>query len=230
MPAENTSRPDLSMIQMVSSALAAVTAAVVGSRLGIAGTIVGAAAGSVIGTAGTAMYGYWLDRTTARVRTVVRLPVPARRAEDPEATAVMEVEDPSDALPPVTTTLPNVGTPRSPRWRAVGLAAAATFAVSIGSITAFEALVGEPVSTLTGGSAGTGTTISRAVASEPVGQQLPGGTVPSAPAPAPDPTATTTPEPTETPEPTPTTTTPTPTPSPTPTETETPLPPGLPRG
>ena len=89
----------------------------------------------------------------------------------------------------------------------VGLAAAATFAVAIASITAFEAITGEPVSTLTGGDAGGGTTLGRAVDSG-------AGTTIIDPDPAPTTSTPTTPPTTEPPSPTPTET-------PTPTDTTT---------
>lgn len=214
MPAARHSRPSVSSIQLMSNALAAVTAAVVGSRLGIAGTLVGAAAGSVIATTGTAMYGHWLDRTASRVRTVVRLPaartsssrapVPPT-ADSADAATVPTDGDESPSEPAAAVPRPR----RQPTWRTVGLAAAATFVVAIGSITAFEAIVGEPVSTLTGADAGGGTTLGRAVD--------PGPAAPPADAPAPVPTSTGAPVPTTAP-------TPAPTSSPTPTPTSTPAP------
>ncbi|MEJ7726611.1 MAG: hypothetical protein WKH47_06305 [Actinomycetes bacterium] len=207
MPAARHSRPSVSSIQLMSNALAAVTAAVVGSRLGIAGTLVGAAAGSVIATTGTAMYGHWLDRTASRVRTVVRLPAArtssSRTSDSADATVVLADVDDSPSEPAAAVPRPR----RQPTWRTVGLAAAATFVVAIGSITAFEAIVGEPVSTLTGADAGGGTTLGRAVD--------PGPAAPPADAPAPVPTSTGAPVPT---------TAPTPASSPTPTPTSTPAP------
>jgi len=230
MPADHRARPTISSTQLMSSALAAVTAAIVGSRLGIAGTLVGAAAGSVIGTIGTAMYGHWLDRTASHVRTVV-VRVPASvRSTPADPTAVLDtVDDTVDdtvAEPAETTGLAPASTLRQPTWRTVGLAVVATFAVAIGSITAFEAIAGQPVSTLTGGDAGSGTTLGRAVDPDA------GATV-IQPDPDPDPAPTpATPVPTETattPDPPPSATptaTPTPTPTPTDSPTVTPTTPG----
>jgi hypothetical protein len=232
MTADHQSRPMISTTQLMSSALAAVTAAVVGSRLGIAGTLIGAAAGSVIGTAGTAMYAHWLDRTATRVRTVVRLPV-TRRDGSSETTAILAATD------DVTQIQPNVDDPtarpistpiapaiaRQPTWRTVALAAVATFAVSIGSITAFEAIAGEPVSSLTGGDSGTGTTLGRAVEADPLPVVNPDPTTSPTTPPTTDPTTPPTTDPT-TPPPTTDPTTPPPTTDPTtpPTEPTTPPP------
>ena len=236
MPAARHSRPSVSSIQLMSNALAAVTAAVVGSRLGIAGTLVGAAAGSVIATTGTAMYGHWLDRTASRVRTVVRLPAartPASRAPGPfttdSADAATVPTDVDESPPGPPSAIPR--TRRQPTWRTVGLAAAATFAVAIGSITAFEALVGEPVSTLTGADAGGGTTLGRAVDAGPAappddelapvptstGVAVTTTAPTTGPTSSPTPTPTSTPTPTQAPTPPPTTPVPTTTPPTTPT-------------
>jgi hypothetical protein len=66
----------ISLIQVVATALAAITATVVASFLGVAGTVAGAAVASTMSVVGTAVYSHSLRRTRERVRTVV----PARRA------------------------------------------------------------------------------------------------------------------------------------------------------
>ncbi|MEV0145759.1 MULTISPECIES: hypothetical protein [unclassified Nonomuraea] len=64
---------ELSVPQIGGSALAAVTAAVAASYLGVAGTVIGAAVMSVASTVGTAVYTHYLKRTGDKVirRTVV---------------------------------------------------------------------------------------------------------------------------------------------------------------
>jgi hypothetical protein len=233
MTTDHQSRPMISTTQLMSSALAAVTAAVVGSRLGIAGTLIGAAAGSVIGTAGTAMYAHWLDRTATRVRTVVRLPT-VRRDGSADITEILATEDdatlvqPSRAaqtLDPADRPVAATASSRQPTWRTVTLAAVATFAVSIGSITAFEAIAGEPVSSLTGGDSGNGTTLGRAVEADPLPVVHTDPTTSPTTPPTTDPTTPPTTDPT-TPPPTTDPTTPPPTTDPTtpPTEPTTPPP------
>ena len=61
---------DLSLAQVLGGALAAMTAAAIGSRLGAAGTIVGAAAASVVAAVAGALYTASLRHTHAKVRTV----------------------------------------------------------------------------------------------------------------------------------------------------------------
>ena len=50
---------------MAAGALAAVSAAVVASLFGVAGTVIGAAVASVVSTVGAALYGESLRRTNA---------------------------------------------------------------------------------------------------------------------------------------------------------------------
>ena len=61
---------DLSPSQVLGGALAAMTAAAIGSRLGAAGTIIGAAAASVVAAVAGALYTASLRHTHAKVRTV----------------------------------------------------------------------------------------------------------------------------------------------------------------
>jgi hypothetical protein len=61
---------DLSLTQVLGGALAAMTAAAIGSRLGATGTIVGAAAASVVAAVAGAVYTASLRHTQAKVRTV----------------------------------------------------------------------------------------------------------------------------------------------------------------
>jgi hypothetical protein len=61
---------DLSLTQVLAGALAAMTAAAIGSRLGAAGTIIGAAAASVVAAVAGAVYTASLRHTHEKVRTV----------------------------------------------------------------------------------------------------------------------------------------------------------------
>ncbi|MBN6055314.1 hypothetical protein JYK22_25480, partial [Nonomuraea sp. RK-328] len=124
---------ELSVPQIGGSALAAVTAAVAASKLGVAGTVIGAAVVSVASTVGTAVYTHYLKRTGDQVirRTaIVRRhqerddagqgalaaavhatpPGSGRDAEaEEDATVVMPAVTASTALPPaaeVTAPLP----------------------------------------------------------------------------------------------------------------------------
>lgn len=55
-PDDTTRTTDLNLTHVAAAALAAVTAAVLGSTLAVAGTVLGAAGASVITTVGTAIY------------------------------------------------------------------------------------------------------------------------------------------------------------------------------
>ena len=61
---------DLSATQIVGGALAAMTAAALGSRLSVAGTIVGAALASIIAAVAGSLYTASLRRTHDKVKTV----------------------------------------------------------------------------------------------------------------------------------------------------------------
>ena len=61
---------DLSATQIVGGALAAMTAAALGSRLSVAGTIVGAALASIIAAVAGSLYTASLRRTRDKVKTV----------------------------------------------------------------------------------------------------------------------------------------------------------------
>lgn len=226
-------RPRLDVLQLAAGALAATTAAVVGSRLGVNGTIIGAATGSVVGTIGSATYAHYLTRTATRVRTVV-VRAPGTRPSRPDDattavgvvpadTAVRTQPEPADETrrpsvrPIVVTPKPTTTTARgrhaAPRrksaWPTVALAVVATFLVSLAAITVFELLAGRSVSSLTGGDPERGgTTITKVLRSERADP------VPSE-SPVPRPTVTTTVTPTAAP----TTTGATPSVSPTPTDT-----------
>ncbi len=64
-------RFDLSITQIVASVLASVSAATAASKLGVAGTIVGAAVVSAIATTASAVYGHSLRETNARLRRTI---------------------------------------------------------------------------------------------------------------------------------------------------------------
>jgi hypothetical protein len=81
-------RLELSLTQIVASALAAMTAAVLASYLGVAGTVIGAAVFSIIGTSGSAIYSHSIRRTKARLRRTLVMPVHPGKAPSHAPTGV----------------------------------------------------------------------------------------------------------------------------------------------
>jgi uncharacterized protein YqgV (UPF0045/DUF77 family) len=124
----------VSVSQVVAGALAAVTAAAVGSTLGVAGTFIGAAVASVIATVGSAFYSAWLRRgrevvlRTAKVGTQ-RLPVAV----------------PVQRLRPRLADLP---------WKSMAAVTAASLLLGVAVLTAVEVVAGQRV----GGDGGGGRT------------------------------------------------------------------------
>lgn len=164
--------------QVLAGALAAVTAALIGSTMGVAGTVVGAGVASAISTVGGTLYLRSIQRTKDSVRTV-RAKVVGRSggttvlvADDPEEKATpgeqVEVAAPEQANPePVAEQEPEPDEPaadrppadrRRLRWPVVVVTTLAAFALGMLAITGVEWLRGEPLS------GGSGTTFGSIVA------------------------------------------------------------------
>jgi hypothetical protein len=175
--------------QVAAGALAAVTAALIGSTMGVAGTVVGAGLASVISTVGGTLYLKSIQRTRESVRTV-RAKVIGRSGG---ATVLVSDEDPErpsapgeevDAAPAAEETADRPPAARASgrrRWAVVAVTSLAAFAVGMLAITGVEWVRGESLS------GGAGTTFGSIVAQH----HDSGGTDPSAPT-----TSTTTPTPT----------------------------------
>jgi hypothetical protein len=187
-PPEDTPRDrvQLSAVQVAASALASVSAAVVASLFGVAGTVVGAGLVAIISTTGSALYSSSMKRTTSQLRRARENLLTARAGESggttrpgrtTSSTAVLDRPGPrdrdrangdradgdvvgSDAGPSrwrrgwLT-----VGSRRGLKWPALLGAAALVFVLAIVAITAFEALTNKPISSLTGHSGSSSTTI-----------------------------------------------------------------------
>ncbi|WP_344936109.1 hypothetical protein [Sphaerisporangium flaviroseum] len=177
---------DLSAPQIAGSALAAATAAVAASFLGVTGTVIGAAAASAATTVGNAVYTHYLKRTRDRLKEAHGLITGQREREALEeetaaahpgeeglATAVhatIRDHGPADLPPTVTDATPlhpetaetpplrREGAPR-PLWVTLIVATVATFALSMGGILAFELLSGKPLAATVHGQEGSGTSL-----------------------------------------------------------------------
>jgi hypothetical protein len=136
-------RLQLSVAQVAGSSAAAVSAAVLCSFFGVAGTIIGTAAASILATTGSALYSYSLRRTQARLRRLR-----ATGGTSAQVTAVFAV--------PAT---PRQLLRRVP-WRIVALGTANVFVFAIGLLTGIEGILGQTISSELGVSHhGSGTTL-----------------------------------------------------------------------
>ena len=165
---------DLSLSQIIGGALAAMTAAAVGSRVGLAGTIIGAAVASVVAGVAGALYTASLRHTREKVRTVfwtgTGTQAPTKVTLQTVAAQPATVQSiPADEVatgPLAGATVRSAPSPRRPRWKNVLTVAGAAFALAAVSITGIEFFAG------TAWSGGDGTTIGQvsrqqARASEP---------------------------------------------------------------
>ena len=196
---------DISWLQLTASVLAAVTAAWIASRLGVAGTLIGAALGSFVVTISSALYGRTLDHTrTLLIQTESGTVIERQVEEGDVRTALDEAADIDSAARGAKF----VDDKPRLHWKTIIVTAIVVLSLTLAAISTIELISGR---TLDGDR---GTTI---------GDSLGGSRDKPSETPAPPPTTATTTVPT-TPTPTATTTTPTPTPStttPTPTPTET---------
>jgi hypothetical protein len=134
-----TRKPEIRLSQLIAAALAAITAAFLGSRLGTAGTVIGAGVASLVSTVAGALYQHSLDRTSRTVRSRVG----HARPDDPAVPA--SADDTGLVQPPVTRA-------RRPRWVVVVALTAVAFVIGMGAVTGVELLKNGPIS---GGDNGT---------------------------------------------------------------------------
>jgi hypothetical protein len=136
-------RMQLSLTQLLAGVLAAVTAAVGASYLGVNGTVIGAAVMSLVSAVGTAVYTHSIKRTGEKMRAVV--PASGRwlpaAAERPAAVV-------ADA--PVH--------PTRHALTRVAVGAVVVFVAALAVLTGVELIAGRPVSDLVRGRSGSGTT------------------------------------------------------------------------
>ena len=161
---DNRPRIQLTPTQVIASALAATTATVAASYLGVAGTVIGAAIASVLTVVGNAVYSHSIQRTSARVRTVV--PAAARFA-------------PRAGLVTPTIEAERAGLPRRRRaWPVMAAACVGMFVGVLTVITAVELVAGRPLTDVLHGTGGSGTSVLGDVGAERASTPTP-----SAPAP-----------------------------------------------
>jgi hypothetical protein len=147
---------DLSPTQIVGGALAAMTAAALGSRLSVAGTIVGAALASIIAAVAGSLYTASLRRTSDKVKTVFWTGQP-NEVEEPTVMEIMEDREGHVAGQRSHLVAPEPVDPspgrRKLNWKRVFVAALAAFGIAAVTLTVFELATGNAIS------GGDGTTI-----------------------------------------------------------------------
>ena len=213
---------DLSVAQVAGGALAAMTAAFLGSRLSVAGTVVGAALASIVAAVAGNVYTASLRTTHEKVRTVFK----GRVAGSDMPAEVAEIA-PASATPVHPSSIPSR---RRLSVRSMLLGALAAFALAAAALTGIELATGQALS---GEDGTTITQVTEQRASAPTQKPAPAATAdtaspsasasdspaatpsetPSSPAPVPAPST-----PADSPSPSPSGT---PTPTPTATETQT---------
>jgi hypothetical protein len=148
---------DLSATQIVGGALAAMTAAALGSQLSVAGTIAGAALASIIAAVAGSLYTASLRRTSDKVKTVFWTGQP-NEVEEPTVMEILEDREGhvtgqrSHLVAPESIESSPPGR-RKLNWKRVLVAALAAFGIAAVSLTAFELATGNALS------GGEGTTI-----------------------------------------------------------------------
>lgn len=167
-------RPDLNIVKILGGALAAASAAVASSWLGVAGTVFGAVVVSVVATVGTALYSHSLERSRYAIRETIPALTTRTRTERGVGTDTM-VLSVADADPP-RRRVDRQGRPIS--WPTVTVSCLATLVLGLGALTGFEAVVGKSAADLTGSSSSGGTTLGSLVGG---GGSQPAETTPNTP-------------------------------------------------
>ncbi|KUJ68757.1 hypothetical protein ACZ90_17320 [Streptomyces albus subsp. albus] len=155
-------RLELSVAQVAGSAMAAVAAAVLASKLGVYGTILGAGVVSVVATTGGSVFQHLFRRTGEQLRE-------AKEQAWPAGVRHGEGGIPSpEAVPGAAPTLTGeygaatVHGTRLRGWKRPALAAGTVFILAMGTVTGIELFAGGPLSNLWGGDH-KGTTVSNSV-------------------------------------------------------------------
>ncbi len=199
-------RVELSATQIAGGALAAMTAAALGSRLGLGGTILGAAIASITAGVASALYTASIRHTREKVKTVF-----TGRIAGSDVPASIDLVPESTPVTPHAAPMPSGNAPSTRRpvkrrttvsWKSMLAGALAAFAIAAVALTGFELISGNALS------GGKGTTIEQVTRPDKAPTKAPSTKATKAGSPTPSESASETP---------------TPAPAPTPTATETPI-------
>ncbi|MEU8658439.1 hypothetical protein [Actinoplanes philippinensis] len=129
----------------IAGTLAAVSAAVLGSFLGVAGTLIGAALASLISSIGTEIYHRSINHGTKQLQSAFMLA--------PAAVGTPAVEAAAEAAASETETADDAGTTPERRihWKRVALVTGAFFLLGMGVLTTAELFAGRSAADVTSG-------------------------------------------------------------------------------
>jgi hypothetical protein len=155
-------RLELSIPQLLAGALAAASAAVAASWLGVAGTVTGAVVASIVVSVSSALYKHSLERSSQVIReTLPVLPVLPDRYRNAHSVSSTETTTIEPTPRPKRARGSSPADARKIRWGVVAVSSLLTLVVGFGILTAVEAVIGRSVEQLTGHDQGGGTTVSR---------------------------------------------------------------------
>lgn len=130
---------EVSWLQVAASALAAVTAAFIASRLGVAGTLIGAALGSFVVTISSAFYNSTLHHGRTLLIQTEHGTVIERHVEPGETQQALdeaaEIDSPARSAQ-------FVDDKPSLHWKTIFITTAVVLALALASITAYELIAG----------------------------------------------------------------------------------------
>lgn len=136
----------LSALGIFASVGAAVTAAYIASRLGVAGTMIGVAVASLVSTVAATTYSNALERGRRAAKTVPLLPLTGTTTEqtriDPDASTITDDEDLDDVDDLSELEYPLAEERRGFPWRRALISGAVVLALSLSVIFAYEAITG----------------------------------------------------------------------------------------
>ena len=131
---------DLSGLQLVAGALAAMTSAWMASWLGVAGTLIGAAVGSIVAGIATALYRSSLERGVQRSKTLLtEQGSVVESANDDDATA----DRGSEVVTSETDSISWTERLRRLNWRSIALVSGATLLAAVVIIGVYEVSTGK---------------------------------------------------------------------------------------
>ena len=134
---------EISWFQVAASALAAVTAAWIASRLGVAGTLIGAALGSFVVTISTSFYGRTLDKgKTLIVQTASGSTIEKTVVDGEIAEAFREVAEDEDSPVLGAEVVDDEDVPRRLHWKTITATTLLVLAIAIGAMGAYEVVTG----------------------------------------------------------------------------------------